>query len=67
MGDNFKVTLMRLKTKRARNELILIFTTFVLFFHLVLAGHAGKGSLFVGKVQQFKAFFFSRPAFVKLP
>lgn len=46
------------KVKRACNELILIFTTFVPFFHSVFAGHAGKGSLFVGRLQQFNEFFF---------
>lgn len=56
-----------LKKKQGCDELILIFTTFVPFFNLILAGHAGKGSLFVGRVQPFNVFFFSRPAFVKLP
>lgn len=56
--------------KGACNELILVFVTFVpLFFpHLVPAGHAGKGSPFVGRVQPFNSFLFlSPPAFVKLP
>lgn len=38
------------KIKQAYCELILSFTTFVPFFHLILAGHAGKGSLFMGRV-----------------
>lgn len=46
------------KMKQTCNELILIFITFVPFFHSDLAGNAGKGSLFVGRVQPFRASFF---------
>lgn len=37
---------------------LIIFTTFVPFFPLDLARHAGKGSLFVGRVQPFNSVFF---------
>lgn len=51
------------KIKSACSELIFIFATFVLFFHLDFAGHAGKGSLFVGRVQPFSVGFFFTPCF----